>query len=242
MKQHIDTAPVWAAYEHGGECPLCTLERRSERDYITYFLGGSVMEPAQRIEVNRKGFCAQHFRLLYDAGNRLGLALMAHSYLKETITRLEKGEPEAPRRSWLGGRAQTEGDRAKPPDGCALCDRLGEAMARYEETLLYMWSHETAFREAFGASKGLCVRHCAHLLARAPQSMSSRDARAFCEAAGRVTLDNLKRVEGDLDWFTRKFDFRNQDKPWGESRDAVERALNKLRSNTIRDPEEEDAP
>ncbi|MBQ5705906.1 MAG: hypothetical protein IIV73_04775, partial [Bacteroidaceae bacterium] len=46
------------------------------------------MEPSQRIEVNQKGFCADHFKQMYDAGNRLGLALMTHTYMKETIKRL----------------------------------------------------------------------------------------------------------------------------------------------------------
>ena len=39
----------------------------------------------------------------------------------------------------------------------------------------------------------------------------------------------MRRVEADLNWFTLKFDYRNRDKPWGSSRDAVERALIKLR-------------
>lgn len=36
-------------------------------------------------------------------------------------------------------------------------------------------------------------------------------------------------MEKDIEWFTLKFDYRNQDKPWGDSKDAVERTVNKLR-------------
>ena len=46
----------------------------------------------------------------------------------------------------------------------------------------------------------------------------------------RQTRDNLSRMEKDIEWFTLKFDYRNQDKPWGDSKDAVERTVNKLRS------------
>lgn len=238
MKQHLDTAPVWAVYREDHECPLCALERESERSYIDNFLGGSVMEPAVRMEVNEKGFCSPHFRLLFDAGNRLGLALMAHTHLKETIKRLEQARP-APRAS-LFSRAQEPGDgQPSLTDSCIVCDRLETSMSRYEETLLYMWAHEPSFREAFDASKGLCVRHHLRLQSQAAKSLSARDSKAFLERLKCVTLDNLRRVEQELEWFTLKFDYRNQDKPWGNSRDAVERALNKLRSNTVR-PESED--
>ena len=46
--------------------------------------------------------------------------------------------------------------------------------------------------------------------------------------ARRLELDNLRRVEGELEWFTLKFDYRNDGKPWGNSQDAPERAINKL--------------
>ena len=44
---------------------------------------------------------------------------------------------------------------------------------------------------------------------------------------------NLERTEHDLEWFTLKFDYRNQDKPWGNSKDAVERTINKLKGRAI---------
>ena len=40
---------------------------------------------------------------------------------------------------------------------------------------------------------------------------------------------NLTQDEKDLEWFTLKFDYRNQQKPWGNSRDALERTVNRLR-------------
>ena len=89
MKQHIDTAPVWESYRQDCECPLCLLQAKVEASNVDYFLGESVMEPSQRIEVNKKGFCPGHFKMMYDAGNRLGLALMTHTYMKETVKGLK---------------------------------------------------------------------------------------------------------------------------------------------------------
>ena len=45
----------------------------------------------------------------------------------------------------------------------------------------------------------------------------------------------MKRVAGELEWFTLKFDYRNADKPWGNSRDAVERSVNKLMGACVGD-------
>ena len=65
MKYHIDTIPVWDAYKADCECPMCLIRRKCELDFIDSFLGGSVMEPDTRIEVNAKGFCQEHLHQLY---------------------------------------------------------------------------------------------------------------------------------------------------------------------------------
>ena len=53
-------------------------------------------------------------------------------------------------------------------------------------------------------------------------------AAEFRKAVAQLELQNLKRVEGELEFFTLKFDYRYADKPWGNSKDAPERAINKL--------------
>ncbi|MEG0936185.1 MAG: DUF6062 family protein [Clostridia bacterium] len=215
MAEHMDTAPVWAVYrETASECPLCALAQQVERGCVESFLGGSVMEPLMRIAVNEKGFCAQHFLMLYDAGNRLGVALMADTYLKAVIAQVQ-ARGAAPRRLL--------GKRAMPPlsDSCILCERLNQTMARYGQTLAYLWAHEAAFRQAFAESKGVCLKHY-DLLA------NLGDAK-FQAALNEVTLAGFEQVERDLAWFTQKFDYKNQAAPWGNSRDAVARALVKLR-------------
>jgi hypothetical protein len=35
----------------------------------------------------------------------------------------------------------------------------------------------------------------------------------------------MRELEGDLDWFTQKFDFRFKDEPWKNSKDALPRAI-----------------
>ena len=85
MRYHIDTIPVWDAMKLGGECPLCALRRKVELMDVDRYLGASVMEPDTRIQVNEKGFCQRHHKMLSEQKNKLGHALMCHTHLKTTM-------------------------------------------------------------------------------------------------------------------------------------------------------------
>ena len=67
----------------------------------------------------------------------------------------------------------------------------------------------------------------------APQHLSGKELNEFIETITKIELENLNRVEKDLEWFTLKFDYRNRDKPWGNSQDAVERSVNKMRGGAV---------
>ena len=66
------------------------------------------------------------------------------------------------------------------------------------------------------------------MICRSLSISSSSVSYTHLDVYKRQELDNLRRVEGELEWFTLKFDYRNADKPWGNSHDAVERGINKL--------------
>ena len=248
LKQHIDTAPVWEAYRQDCECPLCLLNAKVEAANVNYFLGESVMEPDQRIEVNQKGFCTRHFRQLYDAGNRLGLGLMTHTHLKETLRRLgdhakrmkdaaaeEAGKPVykriGPKKG--AGMVETAGELEDISGHCILCERLADNMERYIYTLLYMYKHESEFPALFAKSKGMCLKHYRESLAMAPKHLSGERLKQFVDTLVDLEIENFERLEKEIEWFTLKFDYRNEDKPWGNSRDAVKRSINKLREQVI---------
>ena len=40
---------------------------------------------------------------------------------------------------------------------------------------------------------------------------------------------NLKRLEGDVSWMVEKFDYRNADADWKNSKDAIQRGMQKLK-------------
>ena len=68
------------------------------------------------------------------------------------------------------------------------------------------------------------------LMEMAAAEMSGSVLRDFVTDLTDATRKSLEKLEGDLEGFTLKFDYRNADKPWGDSRDALERTVTKLRS------------
>lgn len=248
MKQHIDTAPIWESYRQDCECPLCLLNAKVEAANVDYFLGESVMEPSQRIEVNQKGFCAGHFKMMYDAGNRLGLALMTQTYMRESVKQLrqnaEKARAQAAEEAGKPLLKRIGGKKGEALEGtvrelnqlrerCVFCEHVRDSMERYVYTIVYMYKHEPEFPKLFAESKGMCLKHYAEALEMAPKHLSGDLLKSFVDTLTDIEMKSFDRLEEEIDWFTKKFDYRNQDKPWGNSRDAVKRSVNKLCTQVI---------
>ncbi|MFU0800846.1 MAG: DUF6062 domain-containing protein [Xylanivirga thermophila] len=248
MKYHIDTIPVWDAYRADTECPLCILRQKAEKSYVDSFLGGSVMEPDTRIEVNKKGFCDKHFELLYNAQNRLGLALMTHTYLKETIddfVKLSRSamENSPAKKSGLKHLLKNAGTKSpnsnlsnwidKKSESCIICERLELTMKRYAYTIIYLWQNDEKFKETFLNSKGFCMPHLSQMINMANEILNNKKQAQFIQEILEIQQKSLSRIEKELEWFTLKFDFRNQDKPWGMSKDALPRCILKLSGKYI---------
>lgn len=236
MKYTLDTIPVLDAYKTGCECPLCQLRIACEDSYVDSMLGAAYMEPDCRVRTNEVGFCTRHFQLMYDRRNRLGLALMTHTHMQEVISSVEAMlKADAPARGGLFASLRGSRDEGGTPQkirarmsGCVICEQMEGAVNRYAYTIAQLYGTNSEFKAMFDASKGFCLPHLALVLEMAEKTLSGEALRAFKAAVSAVELPNLKRIEGELEWFTLKFDYRNTDKPWGNSRDAVERAINKL--------------
>ena len=190
---HLDTIPIWDAYKQETECPLCAMEAACERQFLDVALGGAMMEPDTRVATNEKGFCAEHFRKLYAMENKLSLALMTHTHLKDVIASAHKAaEPlrkavDAERKKNPVARAAGGVTKSTPVhkqleqlaahvdgrmDSCFICERIETTMARYVETICYLYKKDESFRKAFGESKGVCMRHYPLLLRGAGQHLS----------------------------------------------------------------------
>lgn len=232
MKYHIDTIPVWDAYKKDCECPLCVIKNKYEQDLVDLFLGGSVMEPDWRIEVNEKGFCSKHIGMLFHGGHKLGIALMADTHLRESIRTLEKNAKN------LTTSRKPKKDIDKLIEAaftinntCIMCDKLNKHMARYAYTIIHLWHKDPSFKDVYLSSRGFCFEHFELVLSLAAETLNNNQLKAFLADTLPLQFDNLKRLEGELEWFTQKFDYKNRDKDWGTSKDALIRAVQVLNGN-----------
>ncbi len=232
MKYTLDTIPVLDAYKADCECPLCQLRIACEDQYVDSMMSSAYMEPDWRVKTNETGFCMRHFELMFERRNRLGLALMTHTHMQEVIRSLneilQSGAPQGFFSSFRSEKSSLPQKIRARVDGCVICDQVENAIHRYAYTVAQLYFTNAEFKAMFEQSKGVCLPHLALLLEIAEKTLSSAQYRAFQSALAALELANLKRIEGELEGFTLKFDYRNADKPWGNSRDAVERAINKL--------------
>ena len=63
------------------------------------------------------------------------------------------------------------------------------------------------------------------LLRAAADELNQNQAAEFVEALAKTHNGGLDELIKDVEWFTLKFDYRNKEKPWGNSKDAVPRAI-----------------
>lgn len=237
MKEQIDTIPVNEAYEAADECPFCYLERQAEQRSMRYALGpgASYMEPDVRAVTDSKGFCRQHFKKLFDYGNSLGNALVMQTYFIGLQKELEVQTEDfvlPSKRGLLSKKPVEETGLLKwareKNSTCFLCDRIDYHMNRYYTTFFHL-IRDSEFRAKVEGSKGFCMHHFAQLLEAAREKLPNAQREWFYETVCRLMQENLARVQGDLDWFIEKFDYRNAGAPWKNSKDAVSRSMQKLR-------------
>ena len=256
-KYHIDTIPVWDAYDQKDQCPLCVLEYKSERDYVDFFLSGSVMEPDTRISVNKTGFCSHHFKLLYNEKNRLGLALITHTHLGEKIEEFKElaENLDTKKRSFfsdLGMSLSKKGDPSTEAfdvfmnwldehhKSCMICSKIDNLLDRYAFTILHLWQKDKAFLEVLEESKGFCLHHFKLIMEVAKKNLSKELFRQWTDLIIPIESNALDQLDKDLLWFTKKFDYRNENKPWGNSKDALPRTIQTISGQYMEPPKFKD--
>lgn len=242
MKYKLETIPVWDAFREDCECPFCLMQEKAEIRYLKYYLGNSAMNPETRVELNRSGFCPEHFSKLLTQRNPQHLGLITHTHLQDWMKDREKHFPQT------AGHALTEKTEKKslfsrkrsPAQAyrdhcedrsrdCLICDRIDRTIKRYTFTACYLWKrNEEGFKEFLKEGKGFCIPHESSLLLMAEEILKGNDQKQFFTDIRELQRINFKRLEEELNWFTQKFKAENSSKPWGNSEDAHYRAIQKL--------------
>lgn len=245
MKEQIHTIPLNEAFDSGDECPFCWLARKAEQSAIRYVVGpsASYMEPDVRGATDARGFCSQHLKKLHEYGNTLGNALILQTHFAGLLEEFqaEAAEFQMPEKKKLFG-------KKKQPETtpywkrlqernrrCYLCEKNEYNMGRYYDTFFALLK-EPEFRAKVEHSKGFCLHHFSQVMELAEDKLPNSQRDWFYPTVMKLMEENLIRVKEDLDWFVGMFDYRHQGADWKNSKDAVRRTMQKLRSGYPADP------
>ncbi|MBQ7975870.1 MAG: ABC transporter substrate-binding protein [Clostridia bacterium] len=241
MKEKIYTIPINESYDQDAECPFCYLEKKLEKEAVEYALGAAMMEPDYRIISNEKGYCNKHFSMMLAMPNKLSLALVLETHLKEVIEKTEKynekvnssssGNTGLFRKNKESLSKFIASETGKIQETCVICDKITETLKRYTEVFFYMWEKDEEFRKKVENSKGFCLKHFSMLCDNAEKQLKKPEE--FLKTAYNLEIENLKRINEEVHRFTLKFDYRNKDMEWGTAIDAPVRAIEKLTGFTI---------
>lgn len=227
MKEQIYTIPVTEAFEKSASdpscgCPFCTMREILEKNETELIMGASMMEPDIRIKTNKQGFCRRHFDMMLAMHNRLGLALMLESHLDEIKVKImdKKGL-----NALIGGKAPSDSALKELAEDCYVCSRIDFHIEKMFECAVYLWEKERDFRTLCEKQPFFCIPHQAKLLEVAKIKLSKKVYPDLAEAVANVQNRYLDELREDVSWFTKKFDYRYQDEPWKNAKDAPERAI-----------------
>ena len=242
MKEKLNTSEVMDAVKAGDECPCCYLERKLEQDAISFTLGSSYMEDDIRADTDQTGFCRKHTKMMYDYGNYLGNAWILKTRMKYLRDHFKESVEEgktgtAPQKSALfGWMKKTSSENRQGKESCYVCRKIDETYERIQNTFVYLMRTEPEFISLLKDSKGFCLPHFYDVLNTCRSRCKAEEAQKMEELLCSLMERELSRIQEDIDWFVEKYDYRNQNADWKNSKDAVPRTMQKITGGYPADP------
>lgn len=251
MKEKLYTIPLMDAFRAEDECPFCFVERSLEQHTMDFVLGpgASYMEDDVRAETDAAGFCRMHYKKMYDYGNRLGTGLILKTHFKKLNEELdEQIKLFAPSHTSLrdrfkknktsggGGRTSIGQWVQVKKESCYICNFYEKTYQRYLDTFFEMYRKDPELKELFLNSKGFCLPHFGQLAEEADRVLSDSEKQEFFGQLLPLMKKNMQRLYEELDWFCDKFDYRFKDADWKNSKDALQRGMQKAAGGYPADP------
>ena len=181
---------------------------------------------------------------MFDYGNTLGNGWILKTYYKKLLKEME-GEFARfkPGKQSMADRLRRVTSRnaigvwaAQKEESCYICDRFKKEYPRYLDTFFYLYENDPAFAEKIRKGKGFCLHHFGELCSHADGKLSDKEKETFFPEIFEVMQRNMERMSADVDWLIEKFDYLNKDADWKNSKDAVQRGMQKLRGGYPADP------
>lgn len=246
-KEKLYTIPLNDAVNAQDECPFCFIERQIEQDLMDFVLGSgsSYMEADIRDMTDRAGFCRTHFKKMFDYGNTLGNAWILKTHYMRTINEMKKQfSSYSPAKISLKDRIKGTPGKTNSVsawveernNSCYICNHFASEYDRYLDTFMTMYGRDADFKNRITSSKGFCLSHFGDLCEYAEQHLKDSEKKEFFGAMFKLMEENMERISGDVAWMVEKFDYRNKDADWKNSKDAIQRGMQKLKGGYPADP------
>lgn len=250
MKEKLYTIPLMDAFKENDECPFCYIERKLEHDALDFTLGSSAsyMESDIRDQTDTLGFCRNHNKKMYEYGNTLGNALIlkthylrlnkefAHelknfSVEKQSLfSKISKKTTDSPHTNsisdWIAQKEST----------CFVCDYITDTYNRYIATFFHLFRNNPEFLDMIKNSKGFCLHHFGELTNAAVKELNDTQLKSYSDITFPLMTENMERLSEDVSWLVDKFDYRNKDADWKNSKDAIVRGMQKINGGYPGDP------
>jgi hypothetical protein len=182
---------------------------------------------------------------MFDYGNTLGNAWILKTHYQQMIREMkEEFSGFRPARTTLRDKLKkkSEGGNAigmwvrRKEESCYICTQYRETYARYMDTFFYLWRQDEGFRDRIAQSKGFCLSHFGDLCEASDGCLNDKEKDGFYGCVLPLMERNMERLSGDVSWLVEKFDYRNKDADWKNSRDAIQRGMQKLKGGYPADP------
>lgn len=250
MKEKLYEIPMNDAIDAGDECPFCFVERKTEQEIMDFVLGScaSYMESDTREATDKAGFCRAHQKKMFDYGNALGNGWILKTYYKKLIQEMKSEfKSYTPGKTSMmdrltGKAGKKEGGNSiekwinEKESTCYICDRFSDVYERYIATFFHLYKKDAAFREKVKNGKGFCLHHFGEVCSGADRYLNDNERKEFYPMIFGVMERNIERLSGDVDWFIEKYDYLNRDADWKQSKDAIQRGMQKIRGGYPADP------
>lgn len=244
MKLTMENIPIWDAFQSSKtECPICTIEEKTENKLLEVLFLEMVMDGEFNDKLGREyDFCREHFRKLYNYHDKMGLALMVEKMLSSYKNNLKMSKISAYEIARAPGNIihRLFNDSADQnyfyERKCYICSNIESICQMNLENMIMLWESDENFRSLYAISKGFCINHYNKIMTASETLITDVSTkRRFKEITLNVEEKNLERLQEELEWFIKKFDYRYRDLSWKNSKDSLPRSILKLSGSFVGD-------
>ena len=99
---------------------------------------------------------------------------------------------------------------------------------QYMKTFFSMYKDEE-FKEKIRNTKGFCLSHFRLLIEEADRALRGKELQDFYDLVLPLMEENMQTMYEDIAWFIEKYDYKNKDADWKNSKDALQRGMQKIK-------------